>query len=236
MQYVGGKSKIAKPLSEAILSAAKSRKYYLEPFVGGGAVFPKIAPHFEWSVAGDAQTDLVLMWNALMFEGWHPPMEMSREKYQELRRSDPSPERALAGFGGSFGGKWFGGYAKNNSGTNYIGQASRGLIKFRDAVLKGNPGRFRNWSYEQWNPAAGTVVYCDPPYANSQGYSTGGFDHDAFWAKCRSWVEAGCEVFVSEYAAPEDWTCIWEREKRVELDGIRKENNRVATERLFTLV
>lgn len=56
----------------------------------------------------------------------------------------------------------------------------------------------------------GDVVYCDPPYAGTNGYGRE-FDHDAFWQWCRT---RDFPVYVSEYRAPEDFISIWCKEKR----------------------
>lgn len=233
MQYMGGKSKIAKELSAVILANAKSRKYYLEPFIGGGSVFPHLAPHFEWSVAGDAHEDLVLMWNALIFDGWVPPDTITEEQYAELKESDPSALRAFVGFGSSFGGKFFRGYARGDGGRNYASNAKGSLNRKVKPLTGASIGRFRNWSYADWNPVAGTVVYCDPPYADTTKYATGGFDHTSFWLRAEEWADAGCEVFVSEYTAPDHWTAVWTKIKSVDLGGGGKSFPK--TERLFTL-
>lgn len=243
MRYVGGKSKVAKSIREAILSETPLRRYYLEPFVGGGGSFFKMAPNFEWSVAGDLQKDLVLMWNALIFEGWTPPEDVTEDDYRRLRNSKPSPERGFVGFGGSFGGKWFGGYARggfNSNGTprNHQAESARSLIKDREYVRTNltpeRLGKFRNQGYSEWSPVAGTVIYCDPPYADTLGYEGAGtgFDSDTFWNTADSWVNLGCRVFVSEYSAPEHWDEIWSTPHRqsASLTGSRF----LTTERLFT--
>lgn len=241
MRYIGGKSKIAKPLAQAILGNSRSRKFYLEPFVGGGAVFPLIAPEFSWSVAGDMHGDLVQMWNALIFDGWEPPEFVSEDEYQSLRNADPSPLRGFVGFGTSFGGKWFGGYARGNAANgkarNYIDESRRSILSdiatLHDKLTPSELGRFRNQSYSEWKPLPGTVIYCDPPYANTQGYTTGDFDSSSFWDKCEEWSNIGCEVFVSEYSAPSGWREIWSKEHRTNLEkngtGFHK-----TVERLFT--
>lgn len=54
------------------------------------------------------------------------------------------------------------------------------------------------------------VVYCDPPYAGTNGYGRV-FDHEAFWQWCRT---RDFPVYVSEYRAPEDFISIWCKEKR----------------------
>ena len=65
-------------------------------------------------------------------------------------------------------------------------------------------------SYADYQHAEGDVVYCDPPYANTRGYISGAFDNAAFW----DWVRTrDYPVFVSEYAAPEDFTPVWQKGK-----------------------
>lgn len=64
---------------------------------------------------------------------------------------------------------------------------------------------YRNYVYHD-----GDVVYCDPPYAGTDGYGRE-FDHEAFWQWCRT---RDFPVYVSEYRAPEDFISIWCKEKR----------------------
>lgn len=236
---MGGKSRLAKSISEAILAHAKSRKYYLEPFIGGGSVFPLMAPHFDWSVAGDVQEDLVLMWNALIFDGWEPPEVVTEEFWREMRDSKPSPDRAFVGFGASFGGRFFEGIAR--SGGKISHSSSKRILQFRHTlVTQLTPqrlGQFRHQSYLDWNPIPGTVVYCDPPYAGTKPY-TGArsgllpWDADAFWCRMDEWVDSGCEVYVSEYSAPECWGSIWAIDRKVVI-GARNESRVQSTEHLF---
>lgn len=60
----------------------------------------------------------------------------------------------------------------------------------------------------------GDVVYCDPPYAGHDHYSSGDFDSSAFWEWART---REFPVYVSEYAAPEDFAEVFSVEKRVDL-------------------
>ena len=65
-------------------------------------------------------------------------------------------------------------------------------------------------SYSDYEYRDGDVVYCDPPYKNTDGYGIQ-FDSDAFW----EWVRTrDYPVYVSEYQAPEDFVSIWNKEKR----------------------
>jgi len=55
-------------------------------------------------------------------------------------------------------------------------------------------------SYESVPILPNSVIYCDPPYADTAGY-TRSFDHDKFW----QWVRTSPHrIFVSEYTAPPD--------------------------------
>lgn len=229
MRYVGGKAKIARRI-ESVIGSDLSRPYY-EPFVGGGSVFQLLAPRHAEAYASDLHEDLVAMWNGLLFDGWEPPTDISEARYRELKSSPPSPDRGFAGFGCSFGGKWFGGYARSGA-RNYASNMRNGLLKFRTAMYGARVNRFAHRDYREWDIPPGAVVYLDPPYRGTQGYVTGAFDHDAMWQHADALHERGCRVFVSEYQAPDDWKCVLEVAKPVELGGGRRRF--MATEKLFT--
>lgn len=75
----------------------------------------------------------------------------------------------------------------------------------------------------------GCVVYCDPPYAGTDGYGLhkSAFDQEAFW----NWARK-CErlLFISEYSAPVDFVPIMEVPHRSRLSST---TNNSVTERLF---
>lgn len=75
----------------------------------------------------------------------------------------------------------------------------------------------------------GCVVYCDPPYAGTDGYGLheSAFDQEAFW----NWARK-CErpLFISEYSAPVDFVPIMEVPHRSRLCAT---TNNSVTERLF---
>ena len=232
MQYVGGKYRIRKQVAKTILANSSMRSCYIEPFVGSASVFQEVAACFNTAMAGDLHADLVAMWNGLLFDGWEPPGSVTEERYAELRKESPSADRAFAGFGCSFGGKWFGGYARSGD-RNYAMNMRRGLLKTKDMLRLASVSRFENKRYDEWKIDPGSCVYLDPPYKQSQGYTTGAFDHDAFWSWSETIAKSGCDVFVSEYAAPESWECIMEIKKIVHLGGGNKHFD--ATEKLFKL-
>jgi site-specific DNA-adenine methylase len=61
------------------------------------------------------------------------------------------------------------------------------------------------------------LIYCDPPYKHTQGYSAGGFEDEKFWNKMREWSKDNV-VFISEESAPKDFKVVWSRKKRRTLE------------------
>ena len=208
-----------------MLDATPARLHYWEPFLGGGNVFEYMAPNFLFSLGTDVHPDLMAMWQALR-KGWDPPEEVTEEEYRSLQHAVPSALRGFAGFGCSFGGKWFGGYARGHcSAASSRRAVLRQLTRMHGG---GNLIRFGCASYDELSPPSGAVIYCDPPYAGTTGYGgTRAFDHDALWERCRKWAAAGCTVFASEYACPGD--LVWERERDLALNN----GGEHRTERLF---
>ena len=67
--------------------------------------------------------------------------------------------------------------------------------------------RFKNikissLSYDKVDIPDDSVIYCDPPYINTNKYNDGGFDHDRFYDWLRN---IGRVVYVSEYTMPSDF-------------------------------
>ena len=88
-------------------------------------------------------------------------------------------------------------------------------------------------SYDEVDIPAGAVIYCDPPYRNTAGYSANsesGFDHEEFYNWCREKSKTN-PVFVSEYWMPEDFDKIFEFSRRQTLSsscgGQTKHNEKV---------
>lgn len=162
MRYVGGKSRIAGQIVQRVLENTESREVYYEPFVGGGSVLTRMVPHFKRTVAADSSEDLILMWRALQ-EGWRPPEALDEEEYRELRNAEPSALRGFAGYGCSFGGKWFGGFARAGAGypRNPQSESYRAVVKDAEAI-DGHEVVFVHADYRQFDPPEGAVVYCDP--------------------------------------------------------------------------
>lgn len=72
MQYLGGKARASRWLSQTILDATPRREVLVEPFIGGAWMAQALAPHFDKYLGSDIVPDLVLLYNALL-DGWNPP-------------------------------------------------------------------------------------------------------------------------------------------------------------------
>jgi DNA adenine methylase len=232
MQYMGGKARIARRLVDLIEARHGTPARYIEPFVGAGWMFAEACARFPGvCLGGEIQPDLVALWEAVR-NGWTPPDAISQAEWAALKTAEPSALRAFAGYGCSFGGKWFDGYARNRRGDDFCGAAKRGLLK-RAGRIGQAPVYARD--YRMWTPEPGWVVYCDPPYTGTRKLRqvSGPFDTAEFWSVCWAWARMGAHIYVSEYEAPFYATEVWSSAVKGSLAAC--ENDRAVVERLFHL-
>lgn len=206
MQYLGGKSTIAKRIAELIEERERDRGLLIEPFCGGGAMTAALAPLFAEVRSYDVHKDLILMWQALR-EGWQPPDTLTETEYKSLRYGNPSALRAFAGFGASYGGKWFGGFGRRAAREAQPFQESKRTL-LKDIELMRNV-IFAQSDFSRIEVPGHAVVYADPPYSGTTDYKTV-FSPLRFWHFARQWVTAGARVYVSEYRAPDDFVPVWQ--------------------------
>ena len=227
MQYVGSKRRIAKDILSEIDKVRASDQLLVEPFCGGC----NFTIHTRSPVlAADSNGPLIAMWRALQ-NGWQPPENLSEDEYRHIRlnQAEYPPELvAFIGLGVSFGAKWFGGFAKNLKGKNYCAATQKVLLKEIEML---RDVQFVVAQYNELDIPLGSVIYCDPPYANTTGYQkTGAFNSRKFYDWCEQKAAKGHHVFVSEYSAPAHWTVLREWEHTKQLNKNRKEKS---TERLY---
>ena len=223
MKYLGGKHGIGKHIAEFMTEQcdpSSGIEGYLEPFCGSLGVFKHMTKYdYKKFVASDYHPDLIAMWQQLQKNQLRIPKEMTETQYNKLKNAaSPNAMKAVAGFGLSFGGKFFAGFAQKwagNSGRDFLREFRTSIEKIKPAIQKDNV-TFVKKSYDGHIPK-NMLVYCDPPYRETEGYSTGSFDHDAFWETMRQWSRDNC-VFVSEENAPKDFRVVWRRKKRRTLD------------------
>lgn len=190
-------------------------------------------------IANDVHTPLIEMWKYLVKGG--SPFKITREDYNYTREHQnefPPHYVGWVGFNCSYSGKWFGGYAgetKTQIGTvrDYQDEAIRNVLK-QVEKLKGVV--FHNQHYTKLEIPLNSIIYCDPPYEGTTEYKDG-FDHTTFWNWVRGLKTQGHTVFVSEYKAPVDFTCVWEKKAKSSLSANGKVGgNKVSLEKLFTLI
>lgn len=233
MKYMGSKSRIFNKFSNIILEG-RTDEIYVEPFAGGCNSIDKVS---GGRIANDANSKLIAMWELLM-QGWQPG-KYSRDEYEAARNGSISfadGEVGWIAFNCSYGGKYWGGFAgetRTKIGTvrDYQAEAIKNVLKQVES-LRGV--QFYNCDYSEVPIPNGSIIYCDPPYRGTTGYSSG-FDHDTFWEWCRE-MSKSCKVFISEYSAPEDFECIWSVAVKSSLSANGNSGGSVeSVERLFRL-
>lgn len=224
MQYFGGKARIAKKVAEYINGQLKEGQAYYEPFCGACNVTQHIDPN-RARYASDSNKYLIAFWQAVQ-AGWEPPAVVSEGEYQRVKanKDEDLALSAFVGFGCSFGGKFFGGYARGNTSQDYAGGAKR--VTAKKAKGLGSVG-FGCRPFEEVQVTPVSLVYCDIPYRGTTGYSkaSGGFDHDSFYRWGQRLTEEGSTVLVSEYShnVPEGAEVVWAKTaQRHMLSGERK--------------
>lgn len=226
MKYLGGKTLIASKLLKAI--PYKVYDMVWEPFVGGANFLRKLSNEVDQVFASDIHPALYSLYQALI-DGWDPPEFVSESEYEAAKLLDDSdPRKAFIGFGCSFSGLYFQGYAKA-IGRNYAAEARKSLLSVDwDRVTVGC-GSF--WDLEPpWKP---DWIYCDPPYKDTKEYSTGTFDHDKFWQTCIDWEKKGVPVYVSEKSCPVPHTVIFSINR---IRGLRSKTDTHYTENLYRVI
>lgn len=250
MRYMGGKSRVSKQIVEVInnavygwekqnlkqsgTSSAKLGGEELTTFVslfcGSCSIEAKVQA--KTKILNDKHSYLIAMWKGIQ-DGYELPDIITDADYKYIKNNkDEDPcLTGFVGFGCSFGGKWFGGLARNKKGDNYCARANRSVHKDFEMGLK--DAQFLCLDYKDVHIPDGSVVYCDPPYANTTGYTTGQFNHEEFWDYMRL-ISKKNLVLISEQSAPDDFECVWEQEITRTLDH-NKENQFKKVEKLFKL-
>lgn len=208
--YQGGKKRIGKKIYDAISCLVEDldkNMPYFEPFCGMCSVLIH-AVKDRSTLACDINPDLIMLLKAIRDE-WIPPIECSKEKYNELKSAPSSPERGFIGIAASFNCAFFnGGYRLGyKSHHNFLKEASDGLMSIKEQLKK--TGFLEPRDYTQHNPH-NMVIYADPPYKgnNLKSKFFSNFDHDKFWDTMRLWSKDNV-VVISELQAPSDFIKIW---------------------------
>ena len=229
MKYMGSKNRIAKHILPIILKDRKAGQCYVEPFVGGANMIDKVDGR---RIGADFNSYLI---KALCFIRDSPDSiprnndEYTEQMFNEAKKSNlESPIDCLAMFQYSFGAQFKGSWARNKRGTDYVKECVINNLK-QSKALGGCQLIYS--SYKELETPPQSIIYCDPPYEGTAKYkATGAFDHDAFWQWCREKCKEGHQVFVSEYNAPDDFVCVWQKEIQ---SGLNVNSTKKGVEKLF---
>jgi DNA adenine methylase len=232
MKYVGSKNRIAKEILKIMLPYRKENTYWVEPFVGGGNLIDKVDGFRIGSDKNKNVIDALLSIKNHIDDLPKNNLEFSEIDYNKLKDSDNNYlHKAYASFAFSYGGKYLGGWCRDSlNKRDYVSEAYKNAVKQNKALSN---VELYDCDYKDLIIPEHSVIYCDPPYENSQGYNIN-FNHLEFW----DWVEyistsnKYSKVFVSEYNAPKKFECLYSKEIASSLT--KYTGSKKAIEKLFT--
>jgi DNA adenine methylase len=199
MQYMGGKTRIAKQIAAVIDQHRKPGQLVWDAFCGGLSVSVALSKNGP-VLASDACAPLINLYKAVQ-AGWDPPTEVSKETYLAAKNlPDTDPMKAFCGFGCSFGGKWFGGYAspRKNGRSNILYSRA---VSARKSLIHNVPLlNIEHRDFFHFIPApTESILYLDPPFKDTTKYNAmPNFDHDRLIDFIQGWSQY-TDIFVSEY-------------------------------------
>ena len=227
MVYMGSKNRLAKDLLPIITADLKSNQWYIEPFVGGCNMIDKVKHPLK--IGADNNKYLIALLRYVQ-AGNKLPEFIEKDEYQRVKADKSAYSDWYVGYVGvicSHNGKFFNGYAgittTKQGERNYIREKRNNILKqdLKDIDLVCS-------SYDNLEIPDKSVIYCDPPYQDTTSYKDS-FDSNRFWDWVRVKAKAGHKLYVSEYNAPDDFKCIWEKE----LSSSLSKSNKKSTEKLF---
>jgi DNA adenine methylase len=223
VHYMGSKARHADEIIRVAAAGRRPEQAWVEPFVGGGNVICRVPGEAGPRLGADKNPYMIALLDAVGNRGWLPPETMAEEEWREIKKSPdrfPSELVAFAATGPTFGSIWFGPWAKNDDYcSDRYGQS-------REAVIRDIPGlrgcKFVVSEYDKLKIPPESVIYCDPPYANTSDYkqasrhkgridnkiavgdslSQNSWDRLKFWRWADVQIDNGHRIFVSEYAGP----------------------------------
>jgi hypothetical protein len=121
MRYMGGKFRQSKAIVQCLRPYFNENTMYVEPFCGGMWSACRVIDelHPKSVILNDINKPLMLLWDKCIKDGvdWLPTdSEVVEREYQNYRlvQDENDPLTAWYGIALSFGGKWFGGVARNS--------------------------------------------------------------------------------------------------------------------------
>ena len=234
MQYFGGKARISKELSYFFNNQLKDNQPFVDMFCGSCNIIAKINSD-RVRIANDKHKYLISMWKDLQ-NGVDFPKELTEVQYKYISKhlDENQGLSGFVGFGCSFSGKWWGGYARRKPiQRNYCLNAYNSTIK---KIKTMDTVQFYNLDYKDVFIPSGSLIYCDIPYKNKTQYNSkevGRFNHVEFyqWVKDNS---SKYDIYISEYFEnnPKEFEIVWKKESKQDIKN--KENKSYKTIEIVT--
>jgi DNA adenine methylase len=224
MKYLGGKQRLGRhiaPILKTIVKKNPKYKSYIEPFCGALGVLRNMTDIKIPIYASDYHPDLIALFQSIQQNNIQLPDFITEDEYLHYKHNIKSPNamKGFAGFGSSFGGRFFAAFAQkylNGKKENFCLEAKRSLLRLQPTIQSVH---FSCIDYRDIKPKK-AIIYCDPPYQYTKfpikyrrevkKYDT--FDNNEFWSYMREWSKNNI-VIVSETDAPSDFVSFWDKEK-----------------------
>jgi len=228
MKYMGSKNRIAKHILPIMNAERKPDQWWVEPFVGGGNMIDKVQGKRLGGDANPFVIDALVSIRDSLLELPRNNSAFTESDYKQLSKKDSYSHKGYAGFAFSYGGKWLGGWCRDSKGIrDYVQESYKNAVK-QSPLLQGVSLVSEN--YLTLFIPDNSLIYCDPPYEGTTKYGSK-FDHHRFWQWCKAKGQEGHTVYVSEYNAPSNFVCVWQKEM---VSSLTKDTgSKKATEKLF---
>jgi len=247
MQYLGGKHYQAAKIIPILETSRKPGSRFVDACCGSLNIVSKISGD---RLANDACVPLISLFRGWQ-EGWRPPEFISEEEYAIIKNGsrDPrDPLTAFAGFGLSYGGKYFDTFArawKTPAGkrTKYVDGATP--VDFSSLAANGLARKMAKCQGVEWSSKdlfdldirPDDLVYIDPPYFGREQYTYFGksdFDYERMIDQADTWARSGATVFISEFAQQSP---TWERVGEFRTNGsFTRGSKQKKTDKLFRVI
>ena len=214
-------------------------KTFIDPFTGGANIVDKIL--CKNRIASDCNEDLIALLKYIQSDNELSiaPNECTFEHYSDVRADKNNEKyskryRALIGYCASYGGRYFdGGYGRDNKGERSIYTERVKNLKEQAPNLEGIEFYCKDYREYLNMDIKNALFYLDPPYKGTKQYSKQCIDYDEFYDFCRQ-LSRDNIVVISEYNMPDDFICIWEKERKILQKSDRVKGDK-AIEKLFVL-
>lgn len=244
MVYQGSKARLAKYIVPILQKYIDENNIttFIDCFCGGANIVDKI--ECSNRIASDYNEDLIALLKYVQSDNSLSiaPDECTFDHYADVRSNRNTSKYskeyiALIGYCASYGGRYYdGGFARNsrdddrNSSTiKYLNNLNN--LKKQAPNLKDIGFYVRDYRDYLKLDIKNALIYCDPPYKNTKQYSKQSIDYEEFYNFCRE-MSKNNFVVISEYNMPDDFECIWQKERKVLQKSDRKTGDK-AVEKLF---